>query len=832
MTTPRPLACWGWCRPCRSVRFRLAMLPVVLVCLIVAAPAVAQFDGEESNSASDPTVPGPQVGGPQLGFPPAGTDSPSASSGSRGTATTTDDDLDSKLDRTGSIAMKKGTLGDWLFAIKQEWGINIVFSSSELEKETASGAFDDRPLREVLEAVLSTRGFGYERIGNSLRIVPEDQLGTLKPQFKDRIFPLKYVEPEDVVASIEILLSPGGRVTPINSSRTLYVIDLPERLARVGDVLSRLEENARQSAEAEAARQRPREERGRLSEQGPLEGLPAPESSVEMEGETVGVYPLQFINSTELLETLIQVLGSSDAQITELAAENKIVVLAPPSTIRSVTELIRRLDVPRPQVFITALLYDVNTEEMERLGFNWSKSGQGRFNAEGDPQSLLALNSTNFRDAVTTPDPEDAMAVISNPIGGFIRLQHFSRHFNLDTVLQAFSQLDGARLLARPNVMAYDGVQAVFRSVSEIPVQQLTETQQGGSIGTTTFREAGISLTVTPHINDDGSLRLDVLPEFSVLAGFQDGQPIIDRRTASTTVHMLDGSTVVIGGLLRRIELETQRGVPGLKRLKYFGPLFRDHDSSVTESELIVFVRAEIVGLQSPLKPRNQIAADVLDEASARIPVATPHPLLPHCGDPYCPIHCPAPRWFEGMLYESQPHGTFHHGDIKYGEFYETGPLSDQQLGPSDPAVLPEPTGDSQFQYWAPPNPPPGNTGPSTAPPVSNPLPPDAPPAIPAGPPPVIIDQTRFMPPQRVHPAQLIRRLPHVPQERPQVAAAGVPYILLPSAPVTPRPHRLAAESGVGWRAMEAIRGPQAAQTHRVVRQPVEKRGSLGDFIR
>jgi hypothetical protein len=186
-------------------------------------------------------------------------------------------------------------------------------------------------------------------------------------------------------------------------------------------------------------------------------------------------------------------------------------------------------------------------------------------------------------------------------------------------------------------------------------VQQLTQTAEGGSIGTTAFREAGITLMVTPRINDDGSLRLQIAPEFSVLAGFQSGQPIIDRRSASTTVHLYDGESVVIGGLLRRNELETQRGVPGLKNLKYFAPLFRNHDTTVGESELLVFVRAEIIGPRPEKEPRNYMAESVLNEAMERIPVAASHPILPHCGDPYCPYHSPPPRWIEhGMLLDGE----------------------------------------------------------------------------------------------------------------------------------------------------------------------------------
>jgi general secretion pathway protein D len=166
----------------------------------------------------------------------------------------------------------------------------------------------------------------------------------------------------------------------------------------------------------------------------------------------------------------------------------------------------------------------------------------------------------------------------------------------MTTIIRVLDSTEGSRLLARPTIVAYDRVEARFSSISEIPVQELTQTAGGGEIGTTTFREAGITLTVLPHIIQDGTILMQVTPEFSVLAGFTNGNPIIDRRSATTTLRIRDGQTTVIGGLLRRAEREDQNGLPGLSKLKFFGVFFRGHESTITESELLVFIKAEKIG--------------------------------------------------------------------------------------------------------------------------------------------------------------------------------------------------------------------------------------------
>ena len=382
------------------------------------------------------------------------------------------------------------------------------------------------------------------------------------------------------------------------------------------------------------------------------------EPTVEIVADLVHVFPLQYVQAESLTEALDVVLAG-EGRISPVVDENKLIVAGPPSTIRAVAEMLRQIDIPRAQVRITALLFDVSVEEMERLGFNWSKARRsGGFN-NAQSGSLLGLESSNF----TSPSSSTlsapaagagaapgagapaagaaAATAVSTALGGWLTLSHISQHFDISAIIQALSTADGTRLLARPNILATDGSAAEFSAVSEIPVQSLTETAEGGSIGTTEFREAGIKLTVTPQIKLDGTIRLEVAPEFSILAGFQDGQPIIDRRTATTVMHMRDGETVVIGGLLRRNDIENQRLFPGSRKWKYLAGLFCDHETTITESELLVIVKAEIIGPEHTMLAREEVVNSVTNQMLEDVPYATYGAFLPSCGDPYCPLHHP-----------------------------------------------------------------------------------------------------------------------------------------------------------------------------------------------
>src|SRR5262245_22504687 len=164
---------------------------------------------------------------------------------------------------------------------------------------------------------------------------------------------------------------------------------------------------------------------------------------------------------------------------------------------------------------------------------------------------------------------------------------NLSRNFDLNAVIVALTTCKNSRLLADPNVTVLNNEPALMSIVTEIPYQQLTQTAQGGNIGTTSFREAGVKLQVTPRIASDGTVRLECTPSFSRLAGYTPGdspQPIIDRREAKTTVRVADRQTLVIGGLRTRNDIQDRAGIPFLMDLPLgIGCLFRSKDISKKE---------------------------------------------------------------------------------------------------------------------------------------------------------------------------------------------------------------------------------------------------------
>lgn len=566
--------------------------------------------------------------------------------------------LDSILARKGSLELRDGTLADWLLAIQKTWSVDLGYDSDALQQRAWTGKFTDRPLKEILDTILSPNGYGYRRQGNSLIIVPADQLPDAS-KYEVGMVEVQYANLAELELTLpNLLLSPQGKTKSIPSTKTLMVIDYPENVEMVRKHIAALDERARKLLEAQVVTER-QQPGGASGSSGQL---------VEQTISTV-LFP-KFILSDNIIDSIQSHIG--DGTVTSVPEMNAVVVTGSQSAVQTAAQILEKLDVVLKQVRITVLMYDIRVDALEQLGVNWRNAGKGRLQADGTPLTYADLNSATASagsGSTTTPTtgtptatattttvtaPAGSFVTTVNPtlLGSALTLTHLSKYFDLSAIFLALEQTDGARLLANPNVVCYDRTESQIRIISEIPVQQLTQTDQGGNIGTTTFREAGVTVRVTPWIKDPENIMLLLQPEFSVLTGFQagTGQPIIDRRTLTQRVVVQNGQTLVIGGLRRRNELETITGIPGLRNLKYLGNIFGAHRTEVEESELITFIHTEILDRDYEGLLREQVAKKIVNETLDQIPCAGHSPYIESCKDPYCPIHNPRPKYHPGSM--------------------------------------------------------------------------------------------------------------------------------------------------------------------------------------
>lgn len=495
--------------------------------------------------------------------------------------------IEAALKQRGDLTLRDTSLQQALYTIGEIWSINVVLGG-RIEGQI-NGTFRDAPLYDILDSILLVNGYGYRPVGDSLVIVPLAELGTSNPMFRSDTIALRHANAAEIIPALDSLKSKGGSIQAIASANSLAVVDYPSHLASIREAANQIDQVAANSGAA-------------------------PGNRVVTD---VLNYRPEYIDAKSLLEA-IQSLISSDGRAAVVESENQVIVIDRPDNLRMIESMLQRLDVPKPQVRITALIYDIDLDDLESLGVNWSQAFKGRTNADGVSQNIFGIES-----ALAIP------TAAGDPTG-VMTFQTLSGSFDLRAIVDLVREMDDSRLLADPNVVVVNREKASIEIVTEIPYQQLTQTSGGGNIGTTAFREAGVMLTVTPRIAADGTIEMDVVPSFSRLTGYSDGanpQPIIDRRETSTTVRVADGQILVIGGLRQRIDISNDNGIPYLKDLKYVGKLFRYRRTQVRESELVVFLKTEI--LPCPTMAMDCRHTDAYEESTAKldaVPFASKYP--------------------------------------------------------------------------------------------------------------------------------------------------------------------------------------------------------------
>ena len=520
------------------------------------------------------------------------------------------------LETRGSVTFRKTPLSEVVFLLSDMWKINIV--AGENVNGEVSGSFHDAPLREVLSAVLTSSGYSYRQTGSSLVVLTADQVGSDDPTFVSETIPLpqRLRDDETSLEAAGMLLSERGQMRRLGDDLVL-VIDSKERIDRVRNLFAGFGSPSTSY-----------QSQGGDTDHQTLTHVPATAVS------GIAYFTPQYTEAEELVESLQAALGEQ-VIVAVFATENRIMVKGNPADLRLAAEAIEQLDRPRSQVRITAIIYDVSLKEVERLGVNWNLQPHSSGIL---PTDLNDLGTLRFRNLVgaSTGLITDAAA----PGAGKLAVGTMNKSINVDMLLQALHGNSEAKLLADPSVTVGDRREASIRIVQKIPIIAANPSENTGVVfSQVQFEEAGVILNVQPRISRDGTVELKVQPEYSVVADFIQNNPVIDSRTAQTTVRVANGQTFVLGGLRQKSIVESTRGIPFLKDLKYVGKLFRSHDTEIRESELIVFIKPEIITPYDCGSQREQEAACVSQRHLDEIPHAQDHSMIPCCKDPHCPNH-------------------------------------------------------------------------------------------------------------------------------------------------------------------------------------------------
>lgn len=267
------------------------------------------------------------------------------------------------------------------------------------------------------------------------------------------------------------------------------------------------------------------------------------------------------------LETLLTARGKIETD----ERTNSIVVTDIADRVNRVREMAEILDYKTPQVEINAKLVDVDKRAQRDLGITWDVTG---FNS-GDA-------AADF----------DVTAPLANPVGT-VDFSLIGSDADLLATIDLLERQDKAHIISNPRITTADNKEARLLVGKKIPL--IVSDEAGNAI--TQLTTIGIKMSVTPHINKDGRITLDLKPEVSDLLSQAtvQGGIVIGTSEANTRVIVNNGQTAVIGGLIRTNESSVETGVPILMDIPLVGYLFRSSNRVKEERELLIFVTPRII---------------------------------------------------------------------------------------------------------------------------------------------------------------------------------------------------------------------------------------------
>jgi type II secretory pathway component GspD/PulD (secretin) len=300
-------------------------------------------------------------------------------------------------------------------------------------------------------------------------------------------------------------------------------------------------------------------------------------SAVSEQADTLDteVFILHFANAEQLEKTFSK-LVSGEGKVGVDNRLNSIVITDTAASLKRIRRAIDKLDIQSRQVMIEALIVNVKLTDQLKLGVDWTKLGTA--------QSYLSQGLSITGSA--------------NPFGK-VTVSTTSNEWNIQGLMDFVETNKDVRILANPKVLVLNNHTATIKTVKEIPYKELSQTSGGGNIGTTAFKEAGVTLEVTPQITEDGYIVMAIKPEQSAqidtfILADNSQVPVIESRKADTTLRVKDGQTIIIGGLRERQPSIQESKVPVLGNVPIVGALFRKVNNELIESELGIFITPHI----------------------------------------------------------------------------------------------------------------------------------------------------------------------------------------------------------------------------------------------
>jgi type IV pilus assembly protein PilQ len=318
------------------------------------------------------------------------------------------------------------------------------------------------------------------------------------------------------------------------------------------------------------------------------DALAARRAKEKLEDMSTELIPVNYATAKDL-EFQVKEILTDRGTVTVDERTNMLVVKDIRSTIDEATELVTSLDTRTPQVLIEARIVEASANFTRELGVIWGGSATKAHGNRENPKGTSTVSGGLLgTDTLINLPVDAARGAIS-----FGWLSDTAGLRSLDVTLQALEDSGHGKVISSPRIATLDNTEAYVERGDRIPYLKITEE---GTV-TTEFIEANLKLTVTPHVTNDGNIKLKIKasndePDFDRTVNFV---PTIKKKEAVTEVLVRDNDIIVIAGVYDIDEGTAQRGIPFFSRIPVFGWLFKFERKTYIKEDLLIFISPRVL---------------------------------------------------------------------------------------------------------------------------------------------------------------------------------------------------------------------------------------------
>ena len=504
---------------------------------------------------------------------------------------------------------------------------------------------------DVYLRTIQVNGFSTIEQDGFLRVVPENEatrdntIDISDGSFETAVIPLVNRSSEEILPMIKPITGRQSHLSSITSINSILLVDRVSNVSRVKSLLADLDKNnAAQisiikldnmsSIEAVRILDKLKTQNNptinqfvaipftssnsvilsanKLITQNIKSTLEALDKDAIADDSTDVIY-LKFAKADELAAILNSISSSfiTDTEgkktiITHHEKTNSIIVSSAEENLKSIKNIIAKLDIRRAQVLVEAIVVDLSESAAKKLGVEAIYTGDDdssipigvtRFSGTGPDLLAIAGASDDDQDVTLTTTAVSSLFNTLGLVAGFGDME--SGENNFVGILNAIAGDTDSNILSTPSILAMDNEPARLFNGQEIPI---TTGERLGTNNTNPFRptsrqEVGIELEITPQINEGSSVILNIKQGVSGVAGVAESgfDLITNKREIETTVLVDNNQIIVLGGLIDEDKQEVVSKVPVLGSIPLVGRLFQSSSTSSVKKNLMVFLKPKIL---------------------------------------------------------------------------------------------------------------------------------------------------------------------------------------------------------------------------------------------